>query len=341
MKPCTRVGLDVTRRCNWRCSHCFYTRNPRFGEASDVPLREIYDKVRRACEGGLDHAVLTGYGEPTLCANLFEIIDHCHACGLATSIITNGATGLNRFAALYDSGLDHLHVSAHGRGEVLDRIAGSPGAGRRQAELLDWLAAEGLPWRSNVTLQQLNYRTVPELVGDALTHSVRHFVLLGFLPHYEWGTDGQYVREVAVHPGELRPHIEAAADVLLDARTPVTIRYHPLCHLSPQYWPYVTNARHVYMDPWEWNYDLQVHDLDALWQASVRIGESVACAEPCNQCLAYRHCGGWNKVMQAAFGGAGLTPVRDVPDAYADVWEVEGGLHDLNPANAMEGKFCS
>ncbi len=334
MRPCTRVGLDITWRCNWRCRHCFYLRDPRFHHGPTPPLDEILAKIDQAKAGGLDHAVMVGYGEPALAKDLRRILAYCHDQGMATSMITNGAVGLQRYQQLYAEGLDHLHISSHGLDGTLDEIVDSPGAFRRQAELKEWLASEALPFRTNVTLQQRNYRELPDLAEFEIERSVFHFVFLGFLPHYEWAG---HLHEVAVSPAALRPYIEAGARSLLDAGTLFTIRYHPMCHLSPDLWPYVVNARYVFFDPWEWNYELQVTDVEALWKASVAMGNGTACKAPCSSCLAYRHCGGWNGRYAEAFDGAGLSPILEIPDRYVEVWDRDGGLHDLNPANALSG----
>lgn len=335
MRPCTRVGLDVTWRCNWDCRHCFYLRNPKFHSNADVEMEKIVRKVDRAAAGGLNHAVLVGYGEPTLAPHVDSVLEYCHNRGMATSIITNGSLKLDRFKRLFAIGLDHLHISSHGLGDTLDEIVGRKGAFQKQAVLKRWLAAEGLPFRTNVTLQQLNYTELAYLAEYETDHRVHHFVLLGFLPHYEWH---KHVTEIAVHPAELRPFIEDACRVLIKRKTLFTIRYHPFCHLSPEFWKYVVNARYVAFDPWEWNYDLQVHDLGRLWNYSVGTGEGVAIkTPPCSKCAAYRHCGGWNRTYAAAFGGADLTPITEPPAEYRDVWEIDGGLHDMNPANQCSG----
>lgn len=339
MRPCTRVGIDVTWRCNWRCAHCFYLRNPRFHKPEDIPVGDVKAKIDVARSGGLDHVVMVGYGEPSLASTTLELLLYCREVGMATSMITNASTGLERFQNAFACGLDHLHISSHGTEAVLGSICGMRDAWRRQQEVKDWLAAEGLPYRMNLAMQRLNLDDIEASVAQEIAHGCRHYVFLGFLPHYEWAGDRALVRSVAVPPAELRPRIEAGADALLAAGVPMTIRYHPMCHLAPRYWPYVVNARYVFFDPWEWNYELQTRDVPALWRASVSCGESVACHQPCDQCLAYRHCGGWNVRCAAAFDGAGLCPIREVPAEYAAVWERDGGLHDLNPANQMTGTF--
>lgn len=334
MQPCKRVGLDITWRCNWFCQHCFYRRNPNLHLPQDVPLPEVTSKIDQAIKGGLNHAVMVGYGEPTLALTLPAILDYCHSRGMAASAITNGATGLKRVQSLVEMGMDHLHISSHGLGDTLDQIVKQRGAFLKQTELKAWLASESIPFRTNVTLQRENYQEVPQLAEYEISHNVFHFVLLGFLPHYEWQN---HVCEVAVAPAELRPYIEDAADRLLESETLFTIRYHPLCHLSEKYWPYVVNARYVAYDPWEWNYSLQVHDEKSLWADSVKTGETAANLYPCGECTAYRHCGGWNRTHADAFGGAELTPITEPPTQYESVWHTNGGLHDLNPANAHTG----
>ena len=331
MNPCTRVGVDVTWKCQWRCATCFYLRSPKFHQGIDVPLDEVKAKIDKAKEGGLDHVVMVGYGEPALCANMPEIIDYSHSLGMATSMITNGACGLKRYQGFVAQGMDHLHISSHGLNGTLDAIAESPGAFAKQAELKTWLQANEVPFRTNVTMQILNYRELPDLASYEVSMGVYHFVFLGFLPHYEWH---DHIRDVAVHPAVLRPYIEDGARTLLEHGCLFTIRYHPLCNLAPELWKYVVNARYVLFDPWEWNYSLQVHDTSALWRDAVQVGESVA--NPCEGCLARRHCGGWNRWYAAAFPGC-LQPIREIPAEYEAVWEQDGGLHDLNPANSCTG----
>ena len=331
MMPCTRVGIDTTWKCSGHCKHCFYLRSPKLHAGDDVPIDEVKKKISTAQEGGLDHVVFVGYGEPSLAGTTEELIEYSHGLGMATSMITSGVTNLRQYIDYYEQGMDHLHISSHGLRGTLDDIMGIHDAFRKQSLLKDWMTAHSWPFRTNVTLQQANYRELPELAEYEISKGVYHFVFLGFLPHYEWG---DHLTDVAVHPTELRPYIEEAACRLLEAKTHFTIRYHPLCQLDEKLWPYVVNARFVAYDPAEWNYSLQVYDLESLWRDSVACGESTACQEPCRECIAYPHCGGWNQKMANAFPGC-LEPIREVPGTYVDIWEQRGGLHDLNPFNQL------
>lgn len=337
MKPCRRVGLDVTWRCNWSCLHCFYRWDDRLHTAQDVPLETLLQKVDTARAGGLNHVVLEGWGEPTLYPKLGELLCAVRDRGMTSSIITNGVQPTKLYDKCYrEWGLDHLHISSHGFGHTLDTVADRKDAGVKQRRTKEWLKAEGLPFRTNVTLQQANYKEIPEIIAEDMELGSFHCVMLGFLPHYEWH-DLKKTHELAVHPAELRPYIERASKMLLEADHYFTIRYHPFCHLDPKYWPYVVNARYVLFDPWEWNYSLQANDQKALWGEAQKLGDSVACSEPCNKCTARRHCGGWNRVYQASYEGAGLQAITGVPAEYLPFWERDGGIHDLNPINHLDG----
>ena len=48
MRPCTRVGLETTWRCNWTCDQCFFLRHENFHKPLDVPVEEITAKIDQA-----------------------------------------------------------------------------------------------------------------------------------------------------------------------------------------------------------------------------------------------------------------------------------------------------
>lgn len=335
MKPCTRVGLDLTKRCSWRCSHCFYRWAKDFNTNYDKPIDELKAEVSDAFARGCDHAVAVGWGETSLYKHMIEYLEFCNVLGMTTSIITNGCAPTSKYQTFFDAGLDHLHLSVHGLGETLDRIAGVPTASRMQGVTMKWLRDNKLPWRANMTLQQLNYKTAPTVARHCIEHDVFHFVLLGFLPHYEWC--GKNLKETIVHPGELRPYLESAIEQCINAGVYCTLRYHPFCHMKPDYWRFITNARYVLFDPWEWDYDHCGEAPAELWRSALSMGDSVAIkGSPCSECAVQMHCGGWNSIYANAFDGADLKPIKEC-DVPRESLNKIGYFHDLNPANALKG----
>lgn len=333
MKPCTRVGLNLTKRCNWKCSHCFYKHAEDFGTPYDKPLDEVACEMDAARTRGCDHAVAVGWGEPGLYKHIEDWIAYANELKLTTSIITNGTLPPDRYQKLYDIGLNHIHMSCHDIGDGLNAVAGVPTASDNQTRTKEWLSSTARPWRANVTLQRSNYKKLTGIVQNLINYGCKHIILLGFLPHYEWR---DRLTEVAVHPKELQPYIEDAIQTVLDAGIYITLRYHPFCHLSPKYWPYVVNARYVLFDPWEWEYEKLSNNIEDVWRAALSLGDAVAIrSTPCTDCDLQIHCGGWNNSYAQAYEGAGLCAVKGL----AQDTKVRGYYHDKNPVNMLKGWF--
>jgi len=330
MKPCTRVGIDVTQRCNWKCQTCFYRYKDWFNTPNDKPLDEAIAELLKAVHRGCDHAVLVGQGETSLWPHLVEFINAARSADVSVSIITNGAVAIKRYEELFKAGINHLHISVHGTGDTLDDIAGVPGAGERQARTLAWLKSEGLPWRSNTTLQLRNYQELDRITDFILDHGAYHIVFLGFLPHYEWNDK---LHLVAVPSPELRKTLEPAVRKVIDADRLTTIRYHPMCQLDPELRKYVVNARYVLYDPFEWEYGYLGRPAAEHWEIATKIiGGSVANqGAPCNACTHFMHCGGYNRLITAAFDGNGQEAITE------SINQEPGFLHDKNPANHNKG----
>lgn len=340
--PCRTVGLDVTWRCNWNCTHCYYRHNDNLHTAQDVPLATLLRKADTAKANGLMNVVLCGWGEPTMYPQLGELLCALRDRGMHTHMITNGVAKIELYERCYrEWGLDHLLISSHGTDHVLNEIAERKTAFKRQLELKQWLHSEGLPFRTNFVLMESNYHNCPDTVAQDVSLGSFHVNLIGFQAHYEWQSAALSKGEasaVAVDPAKLKPYIQQAGQIALNADRLFTIRYHPMCHLDPEWWSHVVNARYVFFDPWEWNYTLQAVNLEQLKKASFAMGASVECRNECAQCQALRHCGGWNR-NTALVSKAQLLPIApdQVPDEYQADWNIDGALHARNPANHYHG----
>lgn len=337
LRPCSRVGLDVTKRCNWKCKTCFYRHKKDFNSPYDVPVESLLSQVKQGKEGGCDHVVLVGWGEPMLYPQIEELIQRISSMNMSSSIITNGSFSPARYQKLYDNGLDHLHISVHGFGKTLENISGNKSS-YNQEILLKWLKETKKKWRSNTTLQKENYKQLSEIAARCIDFGAYHFVMLGFLPHYEWSQDANKQKEVAVHPEELREWIENTADLLEKTKTQFTIRYHPFCHLSQKYWKYIVNALHVAYDPWEWCYNgiFPSSSKYEILKNAFKIANQVSIqGKPCSQCSAKLHCGGWNKTYANAFEGANLKAIKEEDVKREDAIRLSefGYFFKQNPIN--------
>lgn len=337
MNPCSCVGINTTWACNWSCKHCFYRRNEKLHTGEHHSFEEIMTQAAEGKRRGCNRIVLIGEGEPTLHPDIKRIISEATAMGMHSNVITNGSASISLYQELFDRGLNHLQISAHCAGPGLNDIAERDWAWGRQYELMKWLKEQKLPFRANIAMQQLNYRELAATASTLVAFGAFHVALLGFLPHYEWK---EHADEVAVHPLHLRPYMEKAAEVLERSGTYFTIRYHPMCCISQRWWKYVTNARYVLFDPWEWDYGCYEPSWARVWPKALNMGESVAIlGAPCSQCKLREHCGGWNRHYAAAFAGAGLRAVESVQSWWDRKIAAPGGLHAENPANALAG-YC-
>lgn len=104
-----RMDLALTYRCNNDCAHCYNARPRSFPELSTAQWKNVLDRL---WDLGIPHIVFTG-GEPTLRADLPELVAHAQQLGQITGVNSNG----RRFAdqqyllQLIEAGLDHVQIT--------------------------------------------------------------------------------------------------------------------------------------------------------------------------------------------------------------------------------------
>jgi MoaA/NifB/PqqE/SkfB family radical SAM enzyme len=118
-----RVALEVTRRCNLACLHCFVPNEPR-----DPALPRLLGLLRALAEFGGRKVILTG-GEPLLRPDLEEIIRTAAGAGMGVDLNSNLLDLDDRRAdALVAAGLGEASVSFYGDRGYHDRFVRRPGA---------------------------------------------------------------------------------------------------------------------------------------------------------------------------------------------------------------------
>jgi radical SAM protein with 4Fe4S-binding SPASM domain len=151
-----RMDLAITYRCNNQCAHCYNARPRQFPELSTGQWIQILDQL---WELGIPHIVFTG-GEPTLRADLPELIAHAEKNGQITGINTNGRRLKDRvfLQSLVDAGLDHVQITFESHDAAIhDRMVCAPGAWEDTIQgLKNVLAAKGLYVMTNTTLLRHN-----------------------------------------------------------------------------------------------------------------------------------------------------------------------------------------
>lgn len=101
---------ELTYRCNAKCAICAYWKNPS-RPADEMSLPQIRQGLRNVHAYGCRLINFTG-GEPTLRADLEEIVNSASRLGIWTSLVTNGSLlTRDRIRRLRSAGLDQLLIS--------------------------------------------------------------------------------------------------------------------------------------------------------------------------------------------------------------------------------------
>jgi len=157
---------ELTYRCPLRCVYC---SNPlAFRDVPDGLDTDDWRRVfREAAALGVVHVGLTG-GEPTLRADLGELVRAAAEAGLYTHLVTAGTTlSAEGLARLRAAGLRSVQLSVQdAQAAASDAVAGVP-AFERKLAFAAWVRAEGLPLTLNVVLHRRNLARVNEIVALA------------------------------------------------------------------------------------------------------------------------------------------------------------------------------
>jgi radical SAM protein with 4Fe4S-binding SPASM domain len=173
-----RLDLALTYRCNNDCAHCYNVEHPSRleSESPGMPERLQGSGVKaelstsdwkriidRAWELGIPHIIFTG-GEPTLRADLPELIAHAEHNGQITGLNTNARrlSDAHYVDGLVEAGLDHVQITLESsQAEIHDRMVQAGGAFPQTVRGLKNALASPLYVMTNTTMLRTNVHTIP------------------------------------------------------------------------------------------------------------------------------------------------------------------------------------
>ena len=155
----TSGGIEITRRCNLDCLHC-YQRGCRKNkqaareELSTETWKKIVDQI---AEAGCIFLLFTG-GEPFVRKDFLEIHAHAKASGLLTTVFTNGYhVPEETFAAFDEYPPDNVEISIYGASpETYKAVTGRADGFEKCRRNLDRMLRAGLRVRVKTMLTTLN-----------------------------------------------------------------------------------------------------------------------------------------------------------------------------------------
>ena len=115
------VGIEITKRCQLRCHHCFNDSGPEHGQ--ELPLPLIERTLDEMGIWGANQIRLSG-GEPTLHSQLGEILDACAIRGIAITLNSHGVLSDATLARLLASPVARFIISLDGLEAAHERVRG-------------------------------------------------------------------------------------------------------------------------------------------------------------------------------------------------------------------------
>jgi pyrroloquinoline quinone biosynthesis protein E len=182
------LGLlaELTHRCPLHCAYC---SNPlRLLKAADELPTEVWlDAFSQAADMGVLQAHLSG-GEPTLRADLEDMVAHLARRGVYSNLITAGVTlTRDRIFALRDLGLDHLKLSFQGmREDVSFKVGRYEGGYAKKLAVAGWARQAGLPLTINAPIHRYNIDDTRRLLDFCVRLGAER-VEITHIQYYGWG----------------------------------------------------------------------------------------------------------------------------------------------------------
>src|SRR3989344_2185253 len=204
-KKLPKLDLNITNRCNFRCTHCAFDSG--ILDLPELTLSELERILRETKDIGGQKFDITG-GEPLVREDVEEIITMGKSLGYKTELVTNGSLlteqKLRKFKQL---GLDGIAISLDGSTpEIYNRI-------RRKDEKTFYKVVEniraskkiGFYTKINTTVFACNLEDIPNITELALSLGADELGLYYFTPIGR----GNRSKELAVEPVQWLEFIRA------------------------------------------------------------------------------------------------------------------------------------
>ncbi len=170
VEPPFLVALNLTRRCNLRCTHCYLDAGTRDeGTQDELGTDEVLALLGRiAAVSDETMIVLTG-GEPLLRPDVEVLARRAADCGLMVVIGTNGMLlDRRRVAALQAAGVRAVGISLDSLDpDYHDRFRGLPGAWRSTLAGIETCRRSGLMFQLHFTVTDDNAHELDDMISFA------------------------------------------------------------------------------------------------------------------------------------------------------------------------------
>lgn len=151
--------LELTRRCNLRCVHCYLGPQARVRREAgrEMTTAQVLALIDEWAAAGCLSLLITG-GDPLLRQDFSEVYRHAKLAGLDVTVFSNGTTIRRRHVELFqDLPPRAVEITLYGAtAATYERITGVPGSFRRCLEGMRRLTEGGVRLELKTMLMTLN-----------------------------------------------------------------------------------------------------------------------------------------------------------------------------------------
>lgn len=204
-RPLMSVDMEITRRCNNNCRHCYVNlpANDAGAESREMTAAEILEIARQAVSLGAVWWLLSG-GEPLLRDDFRQIYLGLKKMGLLVSVFTNATLIDRELAQMFKQYPPRqLEITVYGvTAETYDRVSGIKGSFAKFQQGIDWLKKFKVAMDLKAMVMQSNLGQYPQIADFCRQHSRDAFRFDPFL-HARY--DGDDRRNAQIRAERLKP----------------------------------------------------------------------------------------------------------------------------------------
>jgi pyrroloquinoline quinone biosynthesis protein E len=182
--PPISLLAELSHRCPLRCGYCSNTLvlDPASAELDTATWRRV---LVEAADLGVLQVHFSG-GEPTVRADLEELVECATGAGLYTNLITAGVLlDRRRIEVLHEAGLAHFQLSIQdSSAPSADKFAGYPGH-EKKLEVARWVGETGLALTINAVVHRGNVDNLEDIVELAVELGAQRLEV-AHVQYYGW-----------------------------------------------------------------------------------------------------------------------------------------------------------
>lgn len=156
--------LELTRRCNLRCVHCYLGEGEDRIRGEEMSTAQVLDVIGQITNAGCLYLTITG-GDPMMHKDFAEVYRHAKECGLVVTVMCDGVLVTKRIVELFQEyPPEAVEVSLYGAtAKTYETITRTTGSFDRCIRGIRRLVDGGVGVRLKTVLMSLNAHEADEM----------------------------------------------------------------------------------------------------------------------------------------------------------------------------------